>query len=96
MLNQQSAPLIFISAGEPSGDLHGANLVRSIRQQDPTYRIVGFGGPRMAAAGAELLTDLTRFSIMWFFRVIVHLRYFYGLLRRPTGISETSVLRQSC
>lgn len=82
MLHQQSAPLIFISAGEPSGDLHGANLIRSIRQQDATYGFVGFGGPRMSAAGAELLADLTRFSIMWFFRVLVHLHHFYGLLRK--------------
>ena len=44
---------IFISAGEPSGDLHAANLIRSLRGRLPDARFVGFGGSKMEEAGAE-------------------------------------------
>ncbi len=35
---------IFISAGEPSGDLHAANLIRSLRERLPDAQFVGYGG----------------------------------------------------
>ncbi|HEV3384666.1 MAG TPA: lipid-A-disaccharide synthase [Gemmata sp.] len=55
---------LFISAGEPSGDLHGANLIRALRKQSPDIEIIGFGGPRIASAGAELLFPLTNLASM--------------------------------
>jgi lipid-A-disaccharide synthase len=51
--------LIMLSAGEASGDLHGATMCRAIRALDPAVRLVGMGGPRMAAAGVEILVDPT-------------------------------------
>ncbi len=42
---------IFIIAGEPSGDLHGANLAREIRRIEPGIVIQGVGGERMSATG---------------------------------------------
>ena len=36
---------IFISAGEPSGDLHAANLIHSLRRRFPDAQFVGYGGP---------------------------------------------------
>ncbi len=54
------APLFFVSAGEPSSDLHGANLIAGIRKLCPQARFFGLGGPRMAAAGCDLLYDMTR------------------------------------
>lgn len=73
---------VFISAGEPSGDLHGANLVRSLRAHHPGIRITGFGGPRMEAAGAELLFQLTSLAVMWFGAVIARIRTFIGLAKQ--------------
>lgn len=73
---------LFFSVGEPSGDLHGANLIRELRQLDPAVQCVGFGGPRMQAAGVELHADLTQKAVMWISRVLAHLRYFLGLLRQ--------------
>jgi lipid-A-disaccharide synthase len=55
---------VFLSAGEPSGDLHGANLIQALRAQDSSTQIIGFGGPKMAAAGAELLYPLTELALM--------------------------------
>ena len=47
-------PRIFVSAGEPSGDLHGAGVVRALRERYPEAVIEALGGPRMAQAGATL------------------------------------------
>ena len=47
-------PRIFVSAGEPSGDLHGAGVVRALRERYPDATIEALGGARMAQAGATL------------------------------------------
>jgi lipid-A-disaccharide synthase len=70
---------VFISAGEPSGDLHGANLARALRERLPGVELVGFGGDRMAAAGVDLLYPLTDLAVMWFGRVLKHLPTFFHL-----------------
>jgi lipid-A-disaccharide synthase len=49
---------VFVSAGEPSGDLHGASLVRALRRLQPDVEVSGFGGERMASAGCPLLYPL--------------------------------------
>ena len=53
------SPLIMISAGEASGDLHGATVCRALTMLDPQVRVFGMGGSRMAAAGVEILVDPT-------------------------------------
>jgi len=73
---------VFISAGEPSGDLHGANLIRALRAQHPGIRITGFGGPKMRAAGADLHFDLTSLAVMFIGAVIAKLRTFIGLAHK--------------
>ncbi len=70
---------IFISAGEPSGDLHGANLIRSLQKLDPSLEFVGFGGERMEQAGCRLLFPLTQLAVMWFLRVLANLHVFLSL-----------------
>jgi len=73
---------IFLSVGEPSGDLHGANLARALLARDPRTRIIGFGGPRMAAAGAELLFPLTELAVMGLKRIVQHLPTYFHLADR--------------
>lgn len=73
---------IFFSAGEPSGDLHGANLIRQLRARLPELEAVGYGGPEMAAAGCRLHADLTALAVMWFLRVLVNLHKFLALAGR--------------
>lgn len=48
---------LFISAGEASGDMYGAELIRAIRIDIPGAEFAGLGGPKMAAAGMELICD---------------------------------------
>ena len=73
---------IFLCAGEPSGDLHGATLVRALRRLHPGVECVGFGGERMEAAGCRLLYPLCRLAVMWFLRVLAHAPTFLHLLSR--------------
>ena len=53
---------ILIIAGEASGDLHGANLVREVRKQDPSIHFFGVGSRRMKVRNshANMLIDPAR------------------------------------
>jgi lipid-A-disaccharide synthase len=55
---------LFLSAGEPSGDLHGANLIRAILSRQPHTEITALGGSRMREAGAKILYPLTELAVM--------------------------------
>ena len=57
-------PSILLSAGEASGDLHGATLCRALREIHPGVRLIGMGGPRMAAAGVELVADVSGHAVV--------------------------------
>ncbi|CAN5693377.1 lipid-A-disaccharide synthase [soil metagenome] len=78
-------PRFFLSAGEPSGDLHGARLAESLRRRWPDAQLFGLGGDRMAAAGVELLAHVDQLAVMGFAEVIRHLPYFIELMNRVQG-----------
>ncbi len=73
---------IFFSVGEPSGDLHGSNLIQELKRHVPDIECVGFGGPRMEKAGCTLLFELTQFAVMFFVRVLLNLHKFIALARQ--------------
>jgi lipid-A-disaccharide synthase len=73
---------IFISTGEPSGDLHAANLIAALRERLPGAQFVGYGGPRMREAGATLLYPLVELAVMWFLQVFLQIATFVRLLRQ--------------
>src|SRR5262245_59940163 len=73
---------IFISTGEPSGDLHAANLIHALRKRIPSAAFVGFGGPNMEKAGARMLYPLVELAVMWFGRVLLNFHKFFWLLYR--------------
>ena len=58
MISGFPGPLIFISAGEVSGDLYGAGLLQALKQQVPSLQAYGLGGPQLQAAGLKLLADV--------------------------------------
>jgi lipid-A-disaccharide synthase len=71
---------IFFSVGEPSGDVHGANLLHALRRRDPTIEGVGFGGDRMAQAGCRLHYPLCQLAVMGVRRVLDHASTFARLI----------------
>jgi lipid-A-disaccharide synthase len=72
---------IFISAAEPSADAHCAGLITSLKQRGYGIEFFGVGGPKMAAAGCNLLESTTGKAAMIYnaFKQVLH---FYGLLIR--------------
>ena len=70
---------IFFSVGEPSGDLHGANFIRGLKSQTDV-ECVGFGGPKMQAAGCELKFELTSMAVMFVAEVLKNIRLFFRLI----------------
>lgn len=70
---------LLVVAAEHSGDAHAARLVRELRAKRPDVRVCALGGPRLAAAGAQLLRDLTVGSTMGF-AVLAQLSYYRALI----------------
>ncbi|WP_165074028.1 lipid-A-disaccharide synthase [Paludisphaera rhizosphaerae] len=71
---------IFISAGEPSGDLHAANLIHALRERVPDAEFTGYGGPKMTEAGAKLKYPLVNLAVMWFLSVFQNIVTFVRLI----------------
>ena len=51
---------LFFSAGEASGDVHGASLAREIKKIAPATEIIGFGGNLMESAGVKLVEEFSQ------------------------------------
>lgn len=74
---------IWISAGELSGDMHGAELVAALRSRDPSLSFIGMGGPHMAAEdGFTPLFRIEELSVMGVTEVLRHLPRILRLLSR--------------
>lgn len=68
---------IFLIAGEASGDLHGAELVRALRCHHDGLQLQGWGGEMMASQGVEVLKNYRELAFMGFWEVITHLPAIY-------------------
>lgn len=69
----------FFVVGEHSGDLHASQVVSRLKILEPDIQITGWGGPLMAAAGANILMDYREAVFMGFWEVVKNL---YFLKRR--------------
>ena len=63
-------PCIALVAGEMSGDLLGARLMRAIRAREPEARFSGIGGPEMQALGFDSFLPMERLSVMGLFEAV--------------------------
>jgi lipid-A-disaccharide synthase len=70
---------LLLIAGEHSGDEHGARMVAELRRKHPSLAIAALGGPKLAAAGAQLLHDLTASSVVGLVEVLRNYSYFKAL-----------------
>jgi lipid-A-disaccharide synthase len=71
---------IFISAGDPSADFPGKNLIDEIRRTCPEVDLYGLGGPLMQASGMTPLADYHRLAVMGFWEVMPQMLFFRRLL----------------
>ncbi len=72
---------VMIVAGEPSGDMHAAAMVKALRVRRPDLHLVGVGGVRLAAEGVELLERAERIAVVGFVEVIRHLPILRALMQ---------------
>ena len=80
---------IFISAGDPSADFPGKNLIDEIRRACPEVDLYGLGGPLMQAAGMTPLADHRRLAVMGFWEILPQVLFFRRLLAEAARQIET-------
>jgi lipid-A-disaccharide synthase len=79
---------IMISCGEPSGDLYAGALVAEILRRQPSADIFGFGGQRLAEAGARLVGDFQGLSVTGLTEALRVLPRSFAMLRRLTAAAR--------
>jgi len=72
----------YIIAGEPSGDLHGANLMAAIQEKDQEARFMFWGGDQMLAIDAHIVTHIRETAIMGFVEVAKNLGRINGFFKK--------------
>jgi lipid-A-disaccharide synthase len=72
----------YLVAGERSGDLHGSNLIKAIKLNDPLAEFKGFGGDKMVEAGMSLTVNYSELAFMGFVEVLTNLRKISNFIER--------------
>jgi lipid-A-disaccharide synthase len=79
---------ILIVAGEASGDLHAAGLIKELKTIDSEIEIFGIGGNKMRSYGVELLYHVDRFSIMGLSEVLKRINFFRKMMKSMISRAE--------
>ena len=79
---------LLMVAGEASGDAHGAELIHALKRQQPSVRIIGVGGPKMAAAGQEQLFDLAAHAVVGLTQVLRNYFKFLSFFNRVLALAR--------
>ena len=82
----------YIIAGEASGDLHGAELIKALRKLDSDAEIRFWGGDLMQAAGATLVKHYRELAFMGFTEVLMNLRTIFKNLSFCKSIITSSLI----
>jgi lipid-A-disaccharide synthase len=72
----------YLIAGEASGDLHAAHLMRALAAADPAAEFRYYGGDKMQAEGGTLVCHYSKLAYMGFVQVVAHLPQILGGMRR--------------
>jgi lipid-A-disaccharide synthase len=71
----------YLVAGEASGDLHGANLMKALKERDPGAQFRFFGGDLMQAEGGKPVKHIADMAFMGFIEVVFNLRTIFKNLK---------------
>ncbi len=80
---------VLIVAGEASGDLHGAHLVREMKALDPSLSFCGVGGQNLEAEGVRLIARSSEMAVVGLTEVFSKLRFIAGVFFRLRGMLRT-------
>ncbi len=90
-----TAKHLVIIAGEESGDVHAATLVRQLLAWDKTLKITGIGGKHLHNAGATLISDLARFGITGLSDIIRYawvIKKAFGMIKAHLATTKPDLL----
>ncbi len=79
---------IMISAGEASGDLHGASLAKALKKIQPSAKIFGMGGSNMREAGVEIVHDIDDLAFMGLIEIAKSMPKLFLLRKFLSGIMD--------
>lgn len=77
-----TAPSLLVVAGDPSGDLHAANLIKALKRREPGTRVAAVGGPLCRAAADEFLEDLASRGVTGFLEPALKIPFLLKLRAR--------------
>ncbi|TGK05628.1 lipid-A-disaccharide synthase [Leptospira langatensis] len=80
--NVSSSPVFLVLAGEHSGDLLGAELLKELKKHDPDFQFFGIGGPRMLEEGFDSIEDMEELSVIGFTAVLFKYKFLKALMER--------------
>lgn len=80
---------VMIIAGEASGDLHAAKLVREVKEKNSDISFYGIGGKNMGEAGVETLVDSAELAVVGLFEVLAHWNTISGALKKMQHLLRT-------
>jgi lipid-A-disaccharide synthase len=73
---------LMMIAGEISGDLHGASLIKELKKLDPEINIFGIGGDKMRDAGMQITFHINRMAFLGFVEVVKHIPFIKKVQRK--------------
>jgi lipid-A-disaccharide synthase len=73
--------LILLVAGDPSGDLHAANLIKALKRLNPSVRVAAVGGPMCRAAADEFIEDLASRGVTGFWEPALKIGFLLKLAK---------------
>ena len=80
---------VMIIAGEASGDLHAAKLVREVKEKTADISFYGIGGTNMVEAGVETLVDSADLAVVGLFEVLAHWSTISAALKKMQHVLRT-------
>src|SRR5690242_2570912 len=82
-------PKILVSAGEASGDFYASLVVQELRRTWPAARFFGCTGPRMRAAGVEMVVNADSLAVVGLLEVVTHIPRIYGEYRKLVAAARS-------
>ena len=89
-MNEAINKRVMIIAGEASGDMHAAKLVREVKEKNTDIMFYGIGGENMVKAGVDALVDSADLAVVGLFEVLAHWNTISSALKKMQHLLRTN------